>query len=110
MKLSYSLSVHFIGICGSGMNVLAKYLKRFGFKVSGSDLNCGEVFNSLVEYGIDVKLGHSVKNVEDASIVVYSYSIKEIAELLSYSSPQFFAKEFKKKYGVSPKSIKMRKK
>lgn len=60
---------------------------------------------SPIKYFIDCKL-------ERAKLLLtnHSYSIKEIAELLSYSSPQFFAKEFKKKYGVSPKSIKIRKK
>ena len=77
MKLDNQMCVHFIGICGSGMNVLAKYLKRFGFKVSGSDLNCGEVYKTLIDYGIDVKLSHSSKNVEGADIVVYSSAISE---------------------------------
>ena len=75
MKLDNQFSVHFIGICGSGMNVLAKYLKRFGFKVSGSDLNYGDVFKSLLDFGIDVKLGHVAKNVVDANVVVYSSAI-----------------------------------
>ncbi|NMA20415.1 MAG: helix-turn-helix transcriptional regulator [Lentisphaerae bacterium] len=32
------------------------------------------------------------------------YSVKEIAAKLKYSSPQYFATEFKKKYGNSPKN------
>ncbi|NMA42687.1 MAG: helix-turn-helix transcriptional regulator [Oligosphaeraceae bacterium] len=32
------------------------------------------------------------------------YSVKEIAAKLKYSSPQYFATEFKKKYGSSPKN------
>ena len=60
---------------------------------------------SPIKYFIDCKL-------EKAKLLLanHFYSIKEIAELLSYSSPQFFAKEFKKKYGISPKSIKSRQK
>ncbi len=77
MKFDYHFNVHFIGICGSGMNVLAKYLKCFGFQVSGSDVNLGASFQSLLNFGIDVKAGHNAKNVEDASIVVYSSAISE---------------------------------
>jgi AraC-like DNA-binding protein len=52
---------------------------------------------SPIKYFIDCKL-------EKAKLLLanHFYSIREIAELLSYSSPQFFAKEFKKKYGISP--------
>ena len=58
---------------------------------------------SPVNYLIDCKL-------ERAKLLLanHFYSIKEIAELLSYSSPQFFAREFKKKYGISPKAFKNR--
>lgn len=57
---------------------------------------------SPVNYLIDCKL-------ERAKLLLsnHFYSVKEIAELLSYSSPQFFAREFKKKYGISPKAFKM---
>ena len=36
------------------------------------------------------------------------YSIKEVAEMLNYASPQYFASEFKKKFGLPPKNYKLR--
>lgn len=36
------------------------------------------------------------------------YSVKEVSELLSYSSPQYFASEFRKKFGKPPKQFKYR--
>ena len=38
----------------------------------------------------------------------HPYSVKEVAEMLCYASSQYFAAEFKKKYGVSPKTVKCR--
>lgn len=57
---------------------------------------------SPINYVIDCKLERAKSLLADNL-----YSIKEIAELLNYSSPQFFAQEFKKKYGISPKVFKM---
>lgn len=34
------------------------------------------------------------------------YSVKEIAAEMKYSSPQYFATEFKKKYGITPRQLK----
>ena len=58
---------------------------------------------SPVSYYLDQKL-------ERARILLQSrpYSVKEVAEMLNYASSQYFAAEFKKKYGVSPKSFKCR--
>jgi len=35
------------------------------------------------------------------------HSIKEISEMLNHASPQYFASEFKKKYGMPPKNFKL---
>ena len=58
---------------------------------------------SPVSYYLDQKL-------ERAKSLLQSnpYSIKEVAEMLHYASSQYFAAEFKKKYGFSPKTIKCR--
>ena len=56
---------------------------------------------SPINYFINCKL-------ERAKLLLSNnfHSIKEVAEILSYSSPQFFAREFKKKYNISPKNFK----
>ena len=36
------------------------------------------------------------------------YTVKEVAEMLNYASPQYFASEFKKKFGLPPKNFKLR--
>ena len=35
-------------------------------------------------------------------------TVKEVAEQLHYASSQYFASEFKKKYGIPPKNCKLR--
>ncbi len=75
MQDNFDFKVHFIGVCGAGMSVLAKYLKSMGFYVSGSDVNKNSVYYELIKFGIDVFIGHLAKSVQDADIVVYSSSI-----------------------------------
>lgn len=75
MLVKKNFKVHFIGICGSGMSTLAKYIKKRGFCVSGSDLSKGENYLDLIKNGIDVYVGHNAKYVQDVDIVVYSSGI-----------------------------------
>jgi len=60
---------------------------------------------SPVAYYLEQKLERAKTLLES-----HSYSVKEIAELLHYSSPQYFASEFKRKYGFPPKHFKCRRK
>ena len=77
MLMKKSFSVHFIGVCGAGMSILAKYLKYSGFIVSGSDIIKNEIYSELISCGINVFIGHNKQNVQNADIVVVSSSIKE---------------------------------
>lgn len=58
---------------------------------------------SPVGYFLDQKLERAKTLLEN-----HLYSIKEVSALLNYASPQYFASEFKKKYGVPPGSFKFR--
>ena len=58
---------------------------------------------SPINYFLDQKLERARILLEN-----HLYSIKETAEELNYASPQYFAAEFKKKYGVPPKRFKVR--
>jgi UDP-N-acetylmuramate--alanine ligase len=76
MKPSIRLSrLHFIGIGGSGMSVLAEVLTAWGFRVSGSDAQAGAALERLKTLGMRVEKGHRAANVGEADVVVYSSAV-----------------------------------
>ncbi|MEO6097490.1 MAG: UDP-N-acetylmuramate--L-alanine ligase [Fibrobacteria bacterium] len=78
MKPSPRLSkLHFVGIGGSGMSVLAEVLASWGFSVSGSDGQSGEALDRLSGLGLRVHAGHCADNVGDADVVVYSSAVPD---------------------------------
>jgi UDP-N-acetylmuramate--alanine ligase len=78
MKPSSRLTrLHFVGIGGSGMSVLAEVLASWGFRVSGSDGQGGETLNHLKGLGMRVEAGHRAENVGEANVVVYSSAVPD---------------------------------
>lgn len=69
--------IHFIGIGGIGMSAIAKILFQKGFKISGSDQNENLIVKELKKKGVKVFNYHSISNVDDVDIVVYSSAIKK---------------------------------
>ena len=69
--------IHFIGIGGIGMSAIAKILFQKGFKISGSDQNENLIVKDLKKKGVKVFKYHSISNVDDVDIVVYSSAIKK---------------------------------
>ena len=69
--------IHFIGIGGIGMSGLAQVMKIMGFNVQGSDLNLNKSTESCKKIGIKILLGHSKKNISQATIIVKSSAIKK---------------------------------
>lgn len=67
--------IHFVGIGGIGMSGIAELLHNMGYIITGSDIKESENTQRMEELGIDVKLKHSEKNLEDADVVVYSSAI-----------------------------------
>ena len=67
--------MHFIGIGGIGMSGIAELINNLGYKVSGSDLKNTAIIDRLIKIGIDVRIGHNIKNVDEAEIVVISSAI-----------------------------------
>ena len=59
------------------MSGIAQLFLGRGFKVSGSDLKETRITEALKKSGAEVFIGHDVKNIEGADIVVYSSAIKE---------------------------------
>ena len=70
-------SIHFVGIGGIGLSALARYLKKEGFSVSGSDIKESLITKKLKEEGIEVGVPHDSKNIKDQDLVIYSAVIKD---------------------------------
>lgn len=68
--------VHFVGIGGAGMSGIAEILHNLGYQVSGSDLNDGPVMQRLAALGIQIQVGHAVKNIIGADAVVTSTAVQ----------------------------------
>ncbi len=68
--------IHFVGIGGIGMSGLAQIMNNMGFKIQGSDQNKNKNSVSCAKSGIKVFIGHSIKNVKNATILVKSSAIK----------------------------------
>jgi len=69
---------HFIGIGGINMSGLAEILFRAGYSVAGSDQKDSENVDRLRKAGIDVKIGHDDKNIDDdaeSCVVVYNSAV-----------------------------------
>lgn len=77
LDLSKIKHVHFIGIGGIGISAIARMMMHFGKKVSGQDMNDGEIVESLRKSGIDINIGQSYEDVpQDADLVVYTIAIE----------------------------------
>ena len=68
--------IHFLGIGGIGMSGLAQVMKTMGFNIQGSDQNKNKSTSNCSKAGIKVFIGHSKKNIKNATIVVKSSAIK----------------------------------
>ncbi len=51
------MNIYISGISGTGMGPLALMAKKAGYRVCGSDLEKGAVYDELVKAGIEVKIG-----------------------------------------------------
>ncbi len=76
IKLAKKEIIHFIGIGGIGMSGLSLIMKGQGFKVQGSDIANNKNIDRLKKEKIKFFLGHSKKNLKNATIVVISSAIK----------------------------------
>tara|TARA_B100000902_G_C27249887_1_gene884681 strand:+ start:11 stop:1405 length:1395 start_codon:yes stop_codon:yes gene_type:complete len=76
IELAKKEIIHFIGIGGIGMSGLALIMKGKGFNVQGSDISNNRNIERLKLEKIKIFLGHSKKNLKEATIVVNSSAIK----------------------------------
>src|SRR5258707_1091720 len=76
MKLPRDIGpIHFVGIGGVGMSVLAEVLVNLGYTVKGSDVADSANVKRLRDKGISVAIGHKAENVDGADVVVVSSAI-----------------------------------
>lgn len=76
MKPSARLrKLHFVGIGGAGMSVLAEVLAAWGFTVSGTDGQESETLARLRSLGIPAGAGHAAESLGEPDAVVYSSAI-----------------------------------
>ncbi len=68
--------IHFVGIGGIGMSGIAELLLNLGYGVSGSDLAESDITRRLASLGARIHKGHSMNNLQDADVVVYSSAIR----------------------------------
>ena len=71
------IHVHFIGIGGSGLSAIARFLLELGYQISGSDRSLSPLAASLKNEGVVVSVGHSAANVNGADWVVRSSAIPD---------------------------------
>lgn len=69
-------NIHMIGIGGVSMSGIAAILKNWGFNVTGSDSANSEAVKALLKKNIKVVIGHSLEDVANSDVVVYSAAIK----------------------------------
>ncbi len=67
--------IHFIGIGGIGMSAIAEIMMNQGFSISGSDLKISNITTKLENKGANIYIGHSVDNVKDSDLVVYTSAV-----------------------------------
>ena len=69
--------IHFVGIGGIGLSALARYLKKEGFRVSGSDMKDTKITKKLRQEGISVSVPHDAKNIQNQDLVIYTAVAKD---------------------------------
>ena len=77
INLGQNEIIHFIGIGGIGMSGLAQIMKNMGFRIQGSDQIKNKNTLSCSKVGIKIFIGHSKKNIKNATILVKSSAIKD---------------------------------
>ncbi|HEY3312699.1 MAG TPA: UDP-N-acetylmuramate--L-alanine ligase [Anaerolineales bacterium] len=90
--------VHLIGIGGSGLSAIARFLLEQGYRVSGSDRALSPLAADLMKLGVKVNIGHAAENVTGADWVVRSSAIPdgnpEVMAALSAGIPVYKRADF----------------
>ena len=103
------MKIHFVGIGGISMSALAKLMLLWGHKVSGSDKVYSKNAIELVEWGAKVYLGCDRQAIDESDLVVYTASILDADEELTYAksigkmmmSRECFLRELSLEYDIT---------
>ena len=66
------MKIHFVGIGGIGLSGLARYMKKRGCEISGSDIAETKLTKQLRNEGIEVNIPHSASNIKKPDLVVHT--------------------------------------
>ena len=69
--------VHFVGIGGVSMHLLAIYCQDYGINVSGSDIKSNKYTKKCEHHGIKVNIRHKRKNIDGADLIVCTGAISD---------------------------------
>jgi UDP-N-acetylmuramate--alanine ligase len=75
--LRAGMHVHLVGIGGIGLSAIARVLKGWGYRVSGSDRQPTALTKALDAEGITTYAGHRAEQVRGADLVVISSAVPE---------------------------------
>lgn len=68
--------IYFSGIGGIGVSALARYFKKSGYEVCGSDLSASEITDDLQNEDILVNLSQVAENIDDTiDLLIYSSAV-----------------------------------
>ena len=67
--------IHLIGIGGSGMSAIARFLLEKGHAVSGSDRVESSFLDDLRKLNANISIGHDPENIKDADLIIRSSAI-----------------------------------
>lgn len=70
-------AIHFVGVGGAGMSVIAQMFSALGANVSGSDAKPSDVTRALIAQGIEVNTPQDAKNALGKDTVVLSSAIRD---------------------------------
>ncbi len=71
------MTVHLVGIGGSGLSAIARYLLEKGYAVSGSDVKMTPMLQTLRSLGAQVIIGHHEENIRGADLIVQSSAVRD---------------------------------
>ena len=71
------IKIYFVGIGGIGMSGIAELMHEIGYTIMGSDKIESDNVKRLKKIGINVKIGHFKKNLQNVNAVVFSSAISQ---------------------------------
>ena len=77
IDIDNTMTIHFVGIGGSGMCPMAQILYNKGYKITGSDTYMSDTLEKLLKLDIKIYTEHNPNNIDGADIVTYSAAIKQ---------------------------------